>query len=79
MIDQEGIYNLKEINDRIVLGVKGNLFEYELHFLKERLHGAKMRKAEQGQLRVRLPVGSDFGKFVKNVHNLFDTLSNFKM
>jgi len=67
VIDQEGAYNLKDINDRMILGVKGNLFEYELHFLKERLHGAKMRKAEQGKVRVRLPVGyiyDDLGKAV---------------
>lgn len=57
VIDDEGVYDPHDFNDRLILGMKGNLSEYELHFLKCRLHGGKMRKAEQARLRLRLPVG----------------------
>jgi len=57
VIDEEGIYDPNDFNDRLILGMKGNLSEYELHFLKMRMQGGKKRKAEDGKLRVRLPVG----------------------
>jgi hypothetical protein len=37
--------------------LKRNLSEYELHVLKCRLQSGKIRKAEQAQLRLQLPVG----------------------
>src|SRR2546426_12190843 len=42
---------------RFVLGLKGTMSEAELHWLRQRLHGGKLTKAEQGELRFRLPVG----------------------
>jgi hypothetical protein len=40
-----------------VLGLKGTMSEAELHWLRLRLLGGKREKAEQGRLRMRLPVG----------------------
>jgi DNA invertase Pin-like site-specific DNA recombinase len=57
VIDEEGIYDPGSYNDRLLLGFKGNLSEAELHWLKCRLQGGKRTKAEQGQLRFRLPIG----------------------
>src|SRR6266550_7432192 len=57
VIDDEGVYDPGAHNDRLLLGFKGSMSEAELHWLKSRLQGGKLTKAEQGQLRFRLPVG----------------------
>src|SRR6266567_1998151 len=57
VIDEEGIYDPGWHNDRLVLGFKGSMSEAELHWLKSRLLGGKVAKAEQGTLHFRLPIG----------------------
>ncbi len=57
VIDEESIYDPGWHNDRWLLGLKGSLSEAELHWLKSRLVGGKVAKAEQGTLRFRLPLG----------------------
>ena len=57
VIDEEGIYDPGWHNDRLLLGFKGSMSEAELHWLKSRLLGGKVAKAEQGALRFRLPIG----------------------
>lgn len=57
VIDEEGIYDPGQYNDRLLLGFKGTMSEAELHWLRQRLLGGKLAKAEKGQLRFRLPVG----------------------
>ena len=57
VIDADGIYDLADINDRLILGVKNQMSEAELHFLASRLQGAKQAAAERGELRIGLPVG----------------------
>ena len=57
VIDGDGIYDLRDVNDQIVLGVKGQLAQIELHVMSSRLHGAKRHAAERGELHFPLPVG----------------------
>jgi DNA invertase Pin-like site-specific DNA recombinase len=57
VIDEEGVYDPGSYNDRLLLGFKGTMSEAELHWLKSRLQGGKLTKAEQGKLRFRLPSG----------------------
>src|SRR6266851_6380587 len=57
VIDEEGVYDPGAYNDRLLLGFKGTMSEAELHWLHQRLQGGKLTKAEQGQLRFRLPSG----------------------
>jgi DNA invertase Pin-like site-specific DNA recombinase len=57
VIDEESIYDPGWHNDRLLLGFKGSMSEAELHWLKRRLLGGKVAKAEQGTLRFRLPIG----------------------
>jgi DNA invertase Pin-like site-specific DNA recombinase len=57
VIDEDGIYDPGHYNDRLLLGFKGTMSEAELHWLRQRLHGGKLTKAEHGELRFRLPVG----------------------
>lgn len=55
--DEDGVYDARDPNDRLLLGVKGALFAAELHILQARMHGALMNKARRGELAVGLPVG----------------------
>ncbi|WP_028193441.1 recombinase family protein [Salinispora pacifica] len=57
LIDADGVYDLGNVNDRLLLGLKGQMSEIELHFLMGRLHGAKLAAAQRGELRHPLPVG----------------------
>ena len=57
VIDEDGIYDPGHYNDRLLLGFKGTMSEAELHWLRQRLQGGKLTKAEHGELRFRLPVG----------------------
>lgn len=57
VIDGDGVYDLADFNDRLLLGLKGTMSEAELHLLAGRLQGAKRAAAARGELRVPLPVG----------------------
>jgi DNA invertase Pin-like site-specific DNA recombinase len=57
VIDSDGIYDLRDFNDQLILGVKGQLSQAELHVMAVRLQGAKRHAAERGELRFALPVG----------------------
>jgi DNA invertase Pin-like site-specific DNA recombinase len=57
VIDQDGVYNPREFNDGLVLGMKGTFAQAELHIIRGRLHGGKLNKANRGELRFQLPVG----------------------
>jgi excisionase family DNA binding protein len=57
VVDADGIYDLANFNDRLLLGLKGTMSEAELHLLAGRLQGAKRAAAERGELRFPLPVG----------------------
>jgi DNA invertase Pin-like site-specific DNA recombinase len=67
VIDGDGVYDLADFNDRLLLGLKGTMSEAELHLLAGRLQGAKRAAAARGELRVPLPVGfvyDDDGKAI---------------
>jgi DNA invertase Pin-like site-specific DNA recombinase len=69
VIDADGIYDLADINDRLLLGLKGQMSEAELHFLHTRLDGARQAAAARGDLRLPLPAGlvyDDDGQVVKD-------------
>ena len=57
LIDSDGVYDLSDFNDRLLLGLKGTMSEAELHLLAGRLQGAKRAAAARGELRAPLPVG----------------------
>ncbi len=57
VIDEDGVYDPGQYNDRLLLGFKGTMSEAELHWLRLRLLGGKLEKAQQGQLRQRVPAG----------------------
>ena len=57
LVDGDGVYDLTDFNDRLLLGLKGTMSEAELHLLAGRLQGAKRAAAARGELRTPLPVG----------------------
>jgi DNA invertase Pin-like site-specific DNA recombinase len=60
VIDEDGVYDPGQYNDRLLLGIKGTMSEAELHWLRCRLLGGKLEKAQHGQLRFRPPTGLVF-------------------
>jgi DNA invertase Pin-like site-specific DNA recombinase len=57
ILDEDGLYDPCNYNDRLLLGLKGQMSEAELHLLKARLRGGQLSKARTGELVVPLPVG----------------------
>ena len=61
VIDPDGVYDPRLINDRLLLGLKGTFSEYELSLLRQRGLAARDAKAERGELRFTLPPGYCWG------------------
>ena len=57
VIDQDGIYNPCRPNDRLLLGMKGSISEFELGVLRGRMLDAARAKAQRGELRLPVPFG----------------------
>jgi len=57
ILDEDGLYDPLAFNDRMLLGMKGQLSEAEMHLLKARLRGGQLAKARSGELWLPLPVG----------------------
>jgi DNA invertase Pin-like site-specific DNA recombinase len=57
LVDVDIIYDARCANDRLLLGVKGSLSEYELDLLRIRAHEARQAKAARGELLIAVPVG----------------------
>ncbi len=55
--DAEPIYDPRGYNDRLLLGLSGDMSEAELQHLKLRLRAGERNKAARGELRQPLPVG----------------------
>jgi DNA invertase Pin-like site-specific DNA recombinase len=57
ILDEDGLYDCNDFNDRLLLGLKGTMSEAELHFLQARMRGGVLSKARRGELACPLPVG----------------------
>ena len=57
ILDEDGVYDPVEFNDRLLLGLKGTMSEAELHMMRARLRGGLLNAAKRGELKVPLPVG----------------------
>ena len=57
ILDEDGLYDCNDFNDRLLLGLKGTLSEAELHFLRARMRGGILNKARRGELACPLPIG----------------------
>jgi DNA invertase Pin-like site-specific DNA recombinase len=57
ILDEDGLYDPSNFNDRLLLGLKGTMSEAELHVLRARLIGGQRSKARRGELKQILPIG----------------------
>jgi DNA invertase Pin-like site-specific DNA recombinase len=57
VIDPDGTYDPRLVNDRLLLGLKGTMSEYELSLLRQRGLAARDSKALRGELQFILPPG----------------------
>jgi hypothetical protein len=57
VIDLDGIYDPCRPNDRLLLGMKGSISEFELGVLRARMLDAARSKARRGELRISVPIG----------------------
>ena len=57
LIDQESIYSPRQSNDRLLLGLKGTMSEYELDLLRQRAQEARTQKARRGEFVSNVPIG----------------------
>ena len=57
--DASEVYDPRDYNDRLLLGLKGTISEAHWYNLRTQLHTALLNKAQRGELAIRLPVGYD--------------------
>jgi DNA invertase Pin-like site-specific DNA recombinase len=57
LADEDGVYDPGDINDRLILGMKGIMSEMELHMMKSRLERGRRNKAQRGELFHSVPWG----------------------
>jgi len=68
LVDQDTVYDARQSNDRLLLGLKGSLNEYELDLLRLRALEARRAKARRGEFVAKVAVGyrkNDDGVFEK--------------
>jgi DNA invertase Pin-like site-specific DNA recombinase len=74
IVDADGIYDLRNFNDRLLRGLKGTMSEAELHLLAGRLQESKRAAARRGELRFPLPVGYIYGEDGRTVMDPHDEI-----
>jgi DNA invertase Pin-like site-specific DNA recombinase len=57
IIDEDGIYDPRSINDRLLLGLKGTFSELELSMFRQRSQEALQLKAARGELNTTVAIG----------------------
>lgn len=57
LTDEQTVYDPRDGNDRLILGVKGMMSETELDWMALRMHGARVSRARRGEYRLGLPTG----------------------
>lgn len=63
ILDEDGVYDPANFNDRLLLGLKGTMSEAELHVIKARLRGGILNKVRRGEYRCPLPTGFIYDEF----------------
>jgi DNA invertase Pin-like site-specific DNA recombinase len=57
LIDEDGVYDPKHVNERLLLGMKGTFSELELSILRQRSQEALRLKAARGELHTTVAIG----------------------
>jgi hypothetical protein len=64
VVDAEGIYDPRLLNDRLLLGLKGTMSEFELGILRQRAQEAYRQKVLRGEVLTKVPIG-----FIRRQHS----------
>jgi DNA invertase Pin-like site-specific DNA recombinase len=64
VIDLDGVYDPCRPNDRLLLGMKGSISEFELGIMRSRMYEAARSKARRGELRISAPIGYTWDRHV---------------
>lgn len=57
VVDDDGVYDPRVINDRLLLGLKGTMSEFELGILRQRAQESYRAKVARGEVLTRVPIG----------------------
>jgi DNA invertase Pin-like site-specific DNA recombinase len=57
VIDLDGVHDPCRPNDRLLLGMKGSISEFELGVIRARMVDAARARARRGELRISVPIG----------------------
>jgi DNA invertase Pin-like site-specific DNA recombinase len=57
VIDHDGVYDPRLLNDRLLLGLKGTMSEFEISLLRQRALEAHRQKVHRGKVLTLVPVG----------------------
>jgi DNA invertase Pin-like site-specific DNA recombinase len=57
VVDAEGIYDPRLLNDRMLLGLKGTMSEFEIGILRQRAQEAYRQKVQRGEVMTLVPIG----------------------
>lgn len=57
VIDHDGVYDPKLLNDRLLLGLKGTMSEFEMSLLRQRAFEALQEKIRRGKVLTQVPIG----------------------
>lgn len=64
VIDLDGVYDPCRPNDRLLLGMKGSISEFELGIIRSRMYEAARSKAKRGELKISSPIGYAWDRHV---------------
>jgi DNA invertase Pin-like site-specific DNA recombinase len=64
VIDLDGVYDPCRPNDRLLLGMKGSISEFELGIIRSRMYEAARSKAKPGELKISAPIGYAWDRHV---------------
>jgi len=59
VVDAEGVYDPRLLNDRMLLGLKGTMSEFEIGVLRQRAQEAYRQKVQRGEVLTLVPIGFD--------------------
>lgn len=57
VIDHDGVYDPRRLNDRLLLGLKGTMSEFELGLLRQRAQEALRQMIQRGEVLTAVPIG----------------------
>ncbi len=74
VLDYDGVYDPRLLNDRLLLGLKGTMSEFELGLLRQRAQEALRQKIRRGEVLFTPPVG-----YVRTENNAMEMIADLQV